>query len=174
MLIMTERFGAVRAPDDAVILFPEGILGFEHLKRFVLVERGPEDVIRFLQPVDDPSVAFAVMDPHVFRPDYAPQLWDEDRAALRCRADSELAVLVILTVPQDVRQMTANLMAPVIVNVTERLGRQVVQGLGEYATRHRVAEELERARRLVLPWRKKPDLPVVRPEEVQGSLRQTV
>lgn len=174
MMITTERFGDIKVADEAIIRFSEGILGFEHLKRFVLVDRGDGGVIRFLLALDDPSIAFAVMDPHVFRPDYAPQLWDEDRAALKCESNSDLAVLVILTVPQDVRMMTANLMAPVIINVKKGLGRQVVQGLGEYNTRHRVTEEMERAQRLVLTGAPQERLPVVQPVETGSSLRQTV
>lgn len=149
MLVRTERFGDVEVAESALFQFPEGILGFEHLNGFVLIERARGSAIQFLQAVDDPEIAFAVMDPNAFRPDYTPQLWDEDRLALNWEGESELKVLTILTVPEDVRELTANLMAPVILNTAKRLGRQVVQRHGEYSTRHRIVDELERAQRLV-------------------------
>lgn len=149
MLVKTERFGEVEVAEEAMFHFPEGILGFEELKRFVLIERSKGSAIYFLQAVDDPSLAFAVTDPNSFRPDYAPQLWEEDRLALEWEGGPNLKVLTILTVPEDVRELTANLMAPVILHTEKRLGRQVVQRHGEYSTRHRVLDELERAARLV-------------------------
>lgn len=156
MVVRTERFGDISIDEAAIIHFPEGILGFEHVKRYVLVSRNASETIRFLQAVDEPSLAFAVMDPYLFRPDYAPQLWDEDRRALEWDGQSTLTILTILTVPEDVENVTANLMAPVIINVEKRLGRQVVQGYSEYSTRHRILDEIARARRLVLARRSDP------------------
>lgn len=173
MLVKTERFGEITIEQDQVIHFPEGILGFEELQRYVVVEREGQGPIRFLQALDDGRIAFAVTDPTTFRPDYLPQLWDEDRAFLKCDSDEDLAVLVILTVPEEVREMTANLMAPVVINVKERVGRQVVQGLGEYSTRHRIVDEMERAQRLVRPSGAS-RLRTVSPEAANDSLRQTV
>lgn len=173
MLVKTERFGEITVTEEEIIHFPEGILGFEELRRFLLVDRGNGSEIRFLQALDDPSIAFAVIDPQTFRPDYVPQLWDEDRTVLNCDSDADLSVLAILTVPQDVREMTANLMAPVIVNTKERLGRQVVQGLGEYSTRHRIIDEMERAQRL-LRTKGSGSPRAVKPETAEESLRQTV
>src|SRR5690606_12237995 len=123
MLLKTDRFGEIRIAQEDIIHFPDGLLGFEELHRYVVVERERKGPIRFLQAVDDGRIAFAVTDPQTFRPDYLPELGEEDRAALQYESDEDLAVLVILTVPQEVREMTANLMAPVIINVKERIGR---------------------------------------------------
>src|SRR5690625_4011176 len=153
MILETERFGTLHIDEEVMIQFPEGILGFESLTCFILLDRKvskkASGAIQFLQAIDDPAIAFAVLDPHTFRPDYVPQLWDADREVLNIQQGDQLQILTILTVPEEVRDMTANLMAPIINNKTKRLGRQVVQRLGEYATRHRLVDELERAKRLV-------------------------
>lgn len=173
MLLKTDRFGEIRIAQEDVIHFPDGLLGFEELHRYVVVERERKGPIRFLQAVDDGRIAFAVTDPQTFRPDYLPELGEEDRAALQYESDEDLAVLVILTVPQEVREMTANLMAPVIINVKERIGRQVVQGLGEYSTRHRIVDEMERSRRLIRAAGAH-RLRTVSLEPTEDTLRQTV
>lgn len=173
MLVKTERFGELGVEEEQIIHFPEGILGFEELTRYVVVEREPNGPIKFLQALDDGQIAFAVADPQTFRPDYMPQLSDEDRDFLKYESDDDVAVFVILTVPQEVQEMTANLMAPVVVNVKERIGRQVVQGLGEYSTRHRIVDEMERARRLIRATGGS-KLQTVLLEPVSDPLRQSV
>lgn len=151
MLVRTERFGDLEVAEEEIVYFPEGILGFEHLKRYVEVApRGQDSDVRFLQAVDDPAVGFIVVNPLVFRPDYQPRLQEEDLRLLECDDPSRLRVLSILTVPEDPRQMTANLMAPVVINTEKGLGRQVVQTESEYRIRHNVLEEAARARRLML------------------------
>ena len=150
MLLKTDRFGEIRIAQEDIIHFPDGLLGFEELHRYVVVERERRRPHPFSAGGRRrPHRLSAVTDPQTFRPDYLPELGEEDRAALQYESDEDLAVLVILTVPQEVREMTANLMAPVIINVKERIGRQVVQGLGEYSTRHRIVDEMERSRRLI-------------------------
>lgn len=173
MLVYTERFGTIEVDEDTLIHFPEGILGFEDVKNYILIDRGDGGPIQFLQAVDDPAIAFAVIDPHTFRPDYTPELWDEDRAFLQCERDEDLAVRVILTVPQEPKEMTANLMAPIIIHAKRRIGRQVVQGIGQYSTKHRIIDELERAQRL-LRCRRFAEPPVVNVTPAEDSLKQTV
>lgn len=151
MVVKTERFGDLEVAEEEILHFPEGILGFEHLKRYVEVApRGQDSDVRVLQAVDDPAVGFIVVDPLTFRPDYQPRFQEDDLRVLECDDPGRLRVLTILTVPEDPRQMTANLMAPVVINVEKGLGRQVVQAESEYAIRHNVLEELARARRLLM------------------------
>src|SRR5690606_85708 len=108
-----------------------------------------------------------------FRPDYLPEPGEEDRAALQYESDEDLAVLVILTVPQEVREMTAYLMTPAITNVKERIGRQLVQCLVEFCTRHRIVDEMERSRRLIRAAGAH-RLRTVSLEPTEDTLRQTV
>lgn len=174
MLVKTERFGDLHIDEERIVQFPAGILGFEELKRYVLVERSTHASICFLQAVDDPDVAFALGEPASFRPDYRPQLWDDDREALAYTGQETLQVWAILTVPQDVRQITANLLAPVVINVERRLGRQVVQSDGVYSTRHNILEELARAQRLVVPASPDAHAGVAEQEHRESALRKTV
>ena len=143
------RIGEVDVPEEVIITFPSGLLGFPDVKRFTLLNHKPDSPFRFLQAVDEPDLAFVVMNAFELRPDYAPELWEEDQLHLGRPAPGDLDVYVILTIPEDPSRMTANLLGPVFVNRRLRLGKQVVQQNDAYTTRHLVLEELARARALL-------------------------
>lgn len=174
MIVQTVRFGELHLSEEVLIHFPEGILGFEHLRTFFLVARERDRELAFLQSAEDPELAFVVMDPTWFRPDYRPVLSDEDREALEWAPGVKMQVLAILTVPEDIREITANLLAPVVINVEKRIGRQVVQQGTAYATRHRLVDELARARQLIEPSAEGCPVTVVAEEQEAAVLRRSV
>ncbi|MFS8582256.1 MAG: flagellar assembly protein FliW, partial [Limnochordales bacterium] len=90
MRLNTPRFGEVDVKEEDIIVFPAGILGFEHVQRYVWLEHSDDGVFHILQGVDDPAVAFVLINPLVFRPDYKvevpPKQWavlELDRALAR-------------------------------------------------------------------------------------------
>ncbi|MBO8142818.1 MAG: flagellar assembly protein FliW [Firmicutes bacterium] len=144
MRLSTSRFGELEVKDDDVIVFPSGILGFEHVRRYLLLEHSPGSAFHILQGVDDPAVAFVLIDPRTFRPDYRVEVAPEQVAELELESGEEAVVFAIVTVPPGrPEEMTANLQAPVVINARKRLGRQVVLPDGPYGVRHRVLAELE-------------------------------
>src|SRR5690625_1765654 len=151
MVVQTVRFGELHLSEEVLIHFPEGILGFEHLRTFFLVARERDQGFAFLQSAEDPELAFVVIDPTEIRPDFRPLLGDEDRESLGWAPGVSLQVLAILTVPEDIHEITANLLAPILINVEKRIGRQVVQEGTFYSTRHRLVDELARAQQLIEP-----------------------
>jgi len=68
MEVATTRFGTVAVAEDEVWTFPQGLVGFEHLKRYVLLDSRKGASLQWLQALEDPSVAFLVCDPKVFLP----------------------------------------------------------------------------------------------------------
>lgn len=146
MQIETTRFGALPVDESRVITFPEGLPGFEGCRRYTLVPHPAADgaapsPFQWLQSIDDGSLAFLAMDPHLAFPQYAPRLPSSELKNL-CLDGSDAAearLLALLTVPQgDPQGVTANLMAPVVVNREARLGKQIVVSGEEYSLRHRL------------------------------------
>jgi len=174
MIIQTDRFGELHVNEDVLIHFPEGILGFESLRKFLLVAREHDSGFAFLQSAERPDLAFVVTDPLGFRPDYRPMLADADRAVLEWDGKAPLQVLVIVTVPEDVRETTANLLAPVVINVEKRIGRQVVQVDTTFSTRHRILDELARAQRLIEPAAASCPVTIVSEANQEALLRRSV
>lgn len=124
--VATARFGEIEVDDERVITCPEGLPGFPDAHRFALVDVRDTGVFYWLQSLDDPALAFLTVVPWAFYPDYEPELPEADREALGLVSADEALVLCLLTVHREEESITANLMAPVVVNRTSRLARQVV------------------------------------------------
>ena len=149
MLITTKCFGEVEINDEKIIEFEAGILGFEQYKKYTLIfdsssEEAP--VISWLQSVEMPSLALPVVNPFVVKEDYNPVVEDEVLKNIGEFADEDLAVFVVLTVPADVKKMTANLRAPIIVNSNTRMGCQIITENQDYPVRYEVYEALSKGK----------------------------
>ena len=141
VIIETTRFGALEVLEDEILEFPSGILGFEEYKGYVILEIRKDGLFRCLQSTDDPDVAFVIIEPAVFWPDYQVQVEAEALAEIGPIDDpGDVAIYAIVTVPRDVAKMTANLQAPLMINRKTRRGKQVVLTDGNYYTRHPILE----------------------------------
>ena len=125
-MIQSDRLGPIECDESMLLHFADGLLGFEHLSDFVVVAADGDGVYFWLQSAEDPAVAFLTVAPGLFFPDYAPDVPDIDVDALGLSKPSDAHVVCIITIGEDA--ITANLLGPVIVNVTTRAARQVVLG----------------------------------------------
>lgn len=126
MVIQTSRFGAVEITDNDLIKFPEGLLGFNDLESFVLLDDPNDEIFAWLQSCEEPTIAFPVLEPELFQTDFELSFSKSDLEALKAKDSVGLRAFCIITIPEDPKNMTANLKAPVVVNVTERTARQCV------------------------------------------------
>ena len=119
----TSRFGKLEVSEDKIIRFPGGLLGFPQVKQYVLIDY--EDTpVKWLQAVDDPAVAFIVMEPTLLVQDFVINLDAATRRALDLETEEDLAVLAIVRV-QDGRVL-ANLKGPLLFNSRLKTGLQIV------------------------------------------------
>lgn len=119
MIIETRAFGTVDIDPAKIIHFENGIVGFPDLVDFALiydVERGNNAGIRWMQSIQEPAFALPVMDPLIVKPDYNPQVDDDMLKPLGKLVPDEMLVLVTVTVPKDLKLMTVNLKAPLVIN----------------------------------------------------------
>jgi flagellar assembly factor FliW len=89
-----------------------------------------------MQSLTTPELAFVVTDPIPFVPDYAVTLTAEDRHAIGLTEDDAFHIRVIVTVPEDYRKMTGNLLAPLIIHPRMNTAKQVVLTQPDYNTQH--------------------------------------
>lgn len=136
--VETTRFGLLEVSAERLITFPHGLLGFEELHTYFFHPVPGNPVFTWMQAVDAPEVAFLLVDPFVFFPDYAVELTPEDEERLGVSRPQEVLVYTTVTIPDDrVEYITTNLAGPLVFNVEKSLGLQVV--LGEpYTPRHRL------------------------------------
>ncbi len=143
MLIDTRNFGQVELPEDKVINFKNGLIAFTEMKRFFLIENEDKDIpICWLQSADDPDLSFAVVNPFMIKPGYEFELSAADREELKIKSPDEVVVFSVVVLPEDIRQMTINLLAPLVINVQEKSGKQIVLQDRRYTINHSILKEL--------------------------------
>ena len=140
MKIKTIRFGEIEAGTDTLVSFPHGLIGFENLKQFCIFNKEEVGCFWWLQSVEKPETAFLITDPRCLVPDYSPAFTKEDILTLHARDSSDVEVGVILTIPDDPRETTANLLAPIAINMSAGIGMQIALKDNRYSTKHILAQ----------------------------------
>ncbi|KHD89697.1 MAG: flagellar assembly protein FliW [Bdellovibrio sp. ArHS] len=143
MIISTSRFGQVELKQEDVLTFPEGLLGFGDLRKFALLDDPNDEIFAWLQSCEAPQIAFPVLEPELFAPQYKATLTKSDMEALKLSAQEKARYFSIVTIPDDPTQMTANLKAPVVVNVEARTARQCVLQDNNLAIREPIFTKLQ-------------------------------
>ena len=149
MNVKTRHFGDVEIDDSKVITMDNGLFGFENYKKYVLLYDSSSDEIpniQWLQSLDEELLALPVMIPTTVVPDYNPVVEDETLGSLGEWKEEDVSMLVTVTVPEDIKKMSINLKAPIVINTTTMKGCQVVAENPEYEVKHMIYELLEAAR----------------------------
>ncbi len=126
MKVQTSRFGDLEIAPGDTLEFAEGLLGFGHLRHFVLLDDPNDEIFAWLQSCESPEIAFPVLEPELFAPNYKIELSKTDLEALQVTELSQARLLTIITIPVDPTMMTANMKAPVVINPSKRMARQCV------------------------------------------------
>jgi len=126
MVVNTTRFGPIEISNDDILTFSEGLLGFNDLEKFVLLDDPNDEIFAWLQSCDEPSIAFPVLEPELFEENYILKMTKSDLQSLHATDVDQLRSFCIITIPEDPSRMTANLKAPVVVNIKRRIARQCV------------------------------------------------
>lgn len=143
MNIHTSRFGLISITNDDVIQFPEGLLGFNELRRFVLLDDPSDEIFAWLQSCDEPGIAFPLLEPELFTSNYSVNLTKHDLEVLGLMTKEGIRSFSIITIPADPTQMTANLKAPIVINVAKRVARQCVLQDNSLAIREPIFTRLQ-------------------------------
>ena len=125
--VQTSRFGQITVQEDKVILMTAPFLGFPESTRFMLKPHGPDSPFMWLQSLDNPNLAFVVIQPTILIPQYKPEISAFIKEELQISGSNDLELLLILTIPKNnPEKMTANLLGPVAINPIKRLAKQVL------------------------------------------------
>lgn len=123
--ILTRQFGEITVTDDLIFDFSNGILGFEHLNQFILISDEDTEPFKWLLSLENPEIVFPLLNP-----------WQID---INYDIGNEFnhendAVMVIVTLSDEDGSMTANMKAPIILNVVEQKGKQIILPSDKYST----------------------------------------
>ena len=141
MIINTERFGEVTYTSEDVIFFPRGIPAFEDKHNWILA--GTDDnAIKWLQSLDDGDLALPVTSPDAIQSDYNARIPEDDLTLVGSVNPADLALLIVVSIPEAAPwNMTANLRAPILINLKSHKAVQVIALNEEYPVRHTVFSE---------------------------------
>ncbi len=132
MMVQSSRFGDLAVPVDSIIDIPAGLIGFPRHSKFVMIDHKPP--FSWLHSTEDPNLAFVVVDGFQFGDEYQVKPPSGNKEC-DFKEDDEYAILVVVTVRPDPKFTTANLKAPVFVNIRNRKGIQVIFDDPRYSTR---------------------------------------
>ncbi|MBF0423719.1 MAG: flagellar assembly protein FliW [Magnetococcales bacterium] len=154
MEIHGTRFGVLEFEESEIITIGDGLLGFPLSNRFLLFPYGQDSSFFWLQSVDEPEIAFIVINPFDFFADLEFAIQDEDTQALGLERGEDVEVFSLVTIPEGrPEEMRTNLAGPVVVNTVNRKGKQILikefsprQPLIPKALRERYLKESDRRR----------------------------
>jgi flagellar assembly factor FliW len=127
--IKTLHFGEIEVESDKIFKFPDGLLGFENYNRFVLINHEETEPLRWLISLDDPNIGFPLINPWIVDIKYNP--------GKSINLEKE-AAFVVITLGNKDRVMTANMKAPLVLEIETREGRQIVMSSDKYSTKEPV------------------------------------
>jgi flagellar assembly factor FliW len=123
--VATKAYGLIDVDERQRITFAQGLFGFEGLKEYMLLdaERQP---FYWLQSLDTEGIAFILINPFLFRPDYELNIDNEELKDIGITSPEKALIFSIVTIPANGGPMTANLQGPLIINRDERRGKQAI------------------------------------------------
>ncbi|EHJ46203.1 Flagellar assembly factor FliW [Solidesulfovibrio carbinoliphilus subsp. oakridgensis] len=131
--VVETRLGRMSLPEDRVLTFPRGLIGFMGHREFTLIQVREESPFLVLQSLDDPKLGLLVADPYSFMTEYEVVIGDADRRLLGIETREQATLLVTVTIPQGMPERTTlNLSGPIVLNNEARIGLQIPQTDSRY------------------------------------------
>ncbi|MGB0908738.1 MAG: flagellar assembly protein FliW [Nitrospirales bacterium] len=127
MKISTSRFGELEVPEESIISFPTGLVGLPHHTRYVVFDVDRDSGYQWLQSLEDETLAVVITHADLIQADFEAQLTDDNVKELNIMPNDQVEIVVIVTIPSGrPDQATANLRAPIVVNLRTRVGKQII------------------------------------------------
>ncbi len=124
MLVNTSRFGGIETSKEEIIVFPNGLIGFESLRHWVIVSDPTNEDVAWLQSINDARTALPVISPRKYSQGFKVTLSKRQLVPIGIRKTDRVYVLAVVS--KSGKQLTMNLRSPIVVNLTKRLACQVI------------------------------------------------
>lgn len=146
MHIETKYFGAIEIHENEIINFEEGIFGFDEYKKYIIIfeNESKETALCWLQAIEEKELSLPMINPYLVIPEYSPDIPDLSINKLGDMDIENLSVFTIVVVPNDVKNMTTNLMAPIVINHKTKQGIQVIIEDNRYQIKHNLYDYIQK------------------------------
>ena len=136
MKINTKYHGEISIKEEDILHFEKGIPGFPNETKFVQIPLTEDGLFKYYNQFQMPDIGFIITDPFFFKKDYDFVHEDSIVESLEIQNEKDVKVIVIITPQEPFNHSTANLQAPVIMNIDNRKARQVILNNTTYQTKH--------------------------------------
>ena len=127
MEVKGTRFGTLQIEEDEIITMEGGLLGFPNSSSYLMFPYDKGSSFFWLQSINEPEIAFIVINPFDFFNDLVFEVGDEDAASINLERGEDVEIFTLVTIPDgSPTEMRTNLAGPVVVNVSNRQGRQIL------------------------------------------------
>lgn len=140
MLIDTDRFGTFDTKESKIIKFPLGLPGFEDLFKFIILEVNNTKPIFWLQSTENKFIALPVIISFEILEDYNIDVRENELDELNIDSKNDLLIMNVVVIPSDLKEMTVNLAAPILINAKRGIGKQIIIDANELPIRFPVYE----------------------------------
>jgi flagellar assembly factor FliW len=144
MQINTTRFGDIYVDSQKVISMPDGLPGLEQFKRFTLLCIRETAPILWFQSLDATDVSLAVINPFLLFPDYTPLIPDDELLRLGAEDVKDMLFLTVVVALGDLKDITTNLLAPILINTRNNIGRQIIMENSEYTLQQPIYKQMRK------------------------------
>ncbi|NFD29469.1 flagellar assembly protein FliW [Clostridium botulinum] len=141
MNLNTKYHGCIEYEEKDVIYFEKGIPGFEELKKFIIFPVEDNKVFSIFHSIEKEDMGIIVTSPFNIEKDYEIQLEEEQRKKLELQNEKDALVLNTVTLDSDIDKITVNLRAPIIINIKEKIGEQIIINSDKYSVKHPLFKE---------------------------------
>lgn len=136
------RFGVSETNVNKIITFPLGLPGFEELHKFIIIELGNTKPVYWLQSVENKHIALPVIITFAILEDYNIDIRENELEELHIESKNDLLIMNVVVIPEDMKKMTVNLAAPVVINAKRGIGKQIIIDAAELPLRYPVYEAI--------------------------------
>jgi flagellar assembly factor FliW len=141
MIFNSKIHGEIKYEKKDVMIFNKGLLGFTELRKFFLVELEGLEPFKLLHSLEDENIGMIVISPYDFFKDYEIKLYDETIKNLEIKSHNEVMVINTVTLNSNYKKNTTNLQGPIIINISNNLGEQIIVDNSKYRIKEPLVKE---------------------------------
>lgn len=138
MEIISPIHGKIIYEGDEIISFEKGIPGFQNLKKFVIKEVGEDSPFCILQSIEEKEIGFILISPFLVYENYEINLNEEITNNLKISSSNEVLLYSIVTLNSNAKEITANLKAPIVINLNTKKAEQYIIDKDTYKIKEKI------------------------------------
>jgi len=141
MVFNSKVHGLIEYEEKDILTFNKGILGFEDLRKFILIDLKEYEPFKLFHSLEDDELGIVVTSPYEFFEEYQVKLSNDVTEHLGIKKPEDAIIVTTVTLNSDPKKITTNLQGPIIINSVNNLGEQIVVDNGKYKVKEPLMKE---------------------------------